>query len=200
MKARFPVLLPAAFALAFAFTLSPLSASAPWQNRPFPGQRFLVSTPPGWESFPSNSQFSVLHLVSPEALDFDITVVPAPQLADATTQEMVVQMDRKSREELVAPIRGQFPTAKVSDRGKIVIGNYDWYKVVITGTLQTPGANVEMTMWIVSTLFEGKIYTMTFRAPTEIYNKEFETIKKVASTFQFNRTADLERQVDAAQQ
>lgn len=159
----------------------------------------MVSTPPDWKPSPSSSKYTVLHQASPEGTDFVLTVIPAPQLSSKTSQDMMAQMSKQADDDLLAPIKAQFPTAKIAEREQLIIGNYDWYKTVTLATYKTPAADIDLTIWTVITLFEGKIFTMTFRSPSRFFVTDLETIKKIASTFQFHRSSEIERQIEALQ-
>lgn len=73
--------------------------------------------------------------------------------------------------------------ARVLSRGKIYVSNRDAYYVKSRGTYRSFDEEHDMTVYQILTIFEGNIYTLTFRAKTEEFDDNFPIFKFIASSF-----------------
>lgn len=82
-----------------------------------------------------------------------------------------------------AMVKQANPTARVIARGKTFVNNRDAYFTRSEGTYRTIDNSVRLTVYQIMTVFEGNIYTLTFRAPTDEFDENFPIFKFIASSF-----------------
>jgi hypothetical protein len=75
------------------------------------------------------------------------------------------------------------PTAKVVARGRTYVNNREAYFSKSEGTHRTFDDSVRLTVYQIMTIFEGNVYTLTFRSPTNEFDENFPIFKFIASSF-----------------
>lgn len=82
-----------------------------------------------------------------------------------------------------AMVKQANPTAKVVARGRTYVNNREAYFSKSEGTYRTFDDTQRITVYQIMTIFEGNIYTLTFRSPTDEFDDNFPIFKFIASSF-----------------
>lgn len=114
--------------------------------------------------------------------DFNINALYVESLKNMTP-ESYVKGYIDSPQLIDAMVKQANPTAKVMSRGRIYVNNREAYFSKSEGTYRTFDESVRLTVYQIMTIFEGNIYTLTFRAPTDEFEENFPIFKFIASSF-----------------
>lgn len=82
-----------------------------------------------------------------------------------------------------AMVKQANPTAKVISSGKTYLSNREAFFSKSEATYRTFDDEYEMTVYQMMTIYEGNIYTLTFRALTKEFEENFPIFKFIASSF-----------------
>ncbi len=114
--------------------------------------------------------------------DFNINALYVASLRNMTPESYVKGYIDKPQL-IDAMVKQGNPTAKVVSRGRTYVNNQEAYFSKSEGTFRTFDASVRVTVYQIMTIFEGNIYTLTFRAPTGEFEENFPTFNFIASSF-----------------
>lgn len=114
--------------------------------------------------------------------DFNINAVYVDSLKNMTP-ESYVKSYIDNPQLIDAMVKQGNPTAKVVSRGRTYVNNREAYFSKSEGTYRTFDESVRITVYQIMTIFEGNIYTLTFRAPTDEFEENFPIFKFIASSF-----------------
>ncbi|MBS1770434.1 MAG: hypothetical protein JSS77_12285 [Acidobacteria bacterium] len=122
--------------------------------------------------------------------DFNINAIYVDSTKNVTPEEYVRNLI-DDPQLIDAMVRQANPTAKVVARGRTYLNNRDAYFTKSEGSYRTIDNSVRLTVYQITTILEGNIYTLTFRAPTAEFDENFPVFKFIASSFVIRPTTIL---------
>lgn len=75
------------------------------------------------------------------------------------------------------------PTARVTSQGKTYVSNREAYFVKSQGMYRILDEEFEITAYQILAIYEGNLYTLTFRSLTKEFDENFPIFKVIASSF-----------------
>jgi len=114
--------------------------------------------------------------------DFNINAVYVESTKNMTP-EKYVQGFIDEPQLIDAMVKQGNPTAKIVARGRTYVNNRDAYFSKSDAIYRTLDDSVRLTVYQIMTIFEGNIYTLTFRSPTDEFDENFPIFKFIASSF-----------------
>jgi len=151
---------------------------------------FSMFYPKDWiKVTPSHTQ-TRLKVVSTEGqgyTDFNINVIYVKALETTSPANHVKFL--VSRPDLInSMIKTGNPNARVLSRGATYLNNRDSFFIKSEGTFRNLDEAVDMVLYQLISLYEGNVYTLTFRAAKEDFDKDFPTFKAMAASFTIRPT------------
>ena len=179
---------------AFLITLfcSPLSTQATVDMKEFVHYRdeangFFVTYPKAWAVLPTTNAKTKLKVLSENGTgtdDFSVVVVSDPSFAQLKPEELV-SMCVQRPEEMLKIISREFPDAKMVNSGTTKLNNLDAFFIIYDAIFRSPGLDIPMRFYQVSTVRNGRAYYLTCRSTPDDFDKTYPLFTIIMANFRF---------------
>jgi hypothetical protein len=159
-----------------------------------PSLPFSLFYPNDWKQVePSYAQtrFKAVSSLGRGLSDFSINTNYIKEL-EKLTPEAYVKFIEANPEVLTKIATTAIPNAKIISKGKTYISNREAYFARYEGTYKNLDNEYFLMFYQIFVLFEGNLYTLTFRSPKENFEDELPTFKFIASSMVLRPTKFLD--------
>ena len=142
---------------------------------------FSISYPKSWDRIEPAFPETRIKAIG-EYSDFSVTVLQLKEAAGMSTQEFADSLV-KSPELLKAIISKDIPNATVVSSGKTFLNNKPAVFIKGQGVNRTLDLTTKVTIYQVLLLADGDAYLLSFRTPSQDFDRVFNEFRLVATTF-----------------
>lgn len=151
---------------------------------------FSMFYPKDWiKVAPSHTQtrLKVVSTAGKGYTDFNINVLFVKALEKTSSADYVKSLG--SRPDLInSMVKTGNPNARVLSSGATYLNNREAYFIKSEGNFRNLDEDVDMVLYQLMSLYEGNVYTLTFRAAKEDFETEFPTFRAMAASFAIRPT------------
>ncbi len=149
--------------------------------------KFAVSYPKTWNRGEAVYPQTVIRVESPDGEDFNVTVIRNRYIRELSPNEYATMMHDNADVLVSSILSKNYPDVKLIRKGITTLSQQPAVFYEFDFTLSAIGRELPMRGFVVSTKYEDKQYTLTFRALQQYFAEYRPIIEIIALSFQLTK-------------